>query len=501
MLSRSEVASVLSGFPKFEDSCIGLPYGPRMPGHMVKETRKAIAIARKFNEKVARPLALKLDRRTHEDPDFLPWDLIDEANRWGFYTMWIPKIFGGQGYNMPSSSFFLEEVASACAGIANVIGVHYLAVAGLVASGNARISKRVLREVIDGEKSGKPCLLALATTEPGAGTDVEEVELLDKGRVTCTARRVEGGYIVNGTKVFISMGHVSTWTVLSAYEDVRRPSETNIGFAVKTGAKGFSFGGHENKMGQRACPASVLIFEDCFIPDDQVIMSAALVKKYSGQPNRDVSQRYIDYVVSATRPGVCAFGTGVARGAFETALQYAAVTKVNGSLLINQEWAQCLLAEMYKNVLLGRLAYTEANNANSLRGLYRILQIKPVYQYLRFMPRIWFDKVISPFLDLGLTSRVMGKLYFDHAKPADQRCCSGWASVAKYAGTDLGVKNCQMAIELMGHRGLRQDAGAEKLMRDIKLLQIYEGTNQLNRLNAFKCLIAPAVPQVKVFEE
>jgi acyl-CoA dehydrogenase len=53
----------------------------------------------------------------------------------------------------------------------------------------------------------------------------------------------------------------------------------------------------------------------------------------------------------------------------------------------------------------------------------------------------------------------------------------------------------------MGHRGLRQDAGAEKLLRDIKLLQIYEGTNQLNRLNAFKCLIAPAVPQVKVFEE
>ena len=188
MLSRSEVASVLSGFPKFEDSCIGLPYGPRMPGHMVKETRKAIAIARKFNEKVARPLALKLDRRTHEDPDFLPWDLIDEANRWGFYTMWIPKIFGGQGYNMPSSSFFLEEVASACAGIANVIGVHYLAVAGLVASGNARISKRVLREVIDGEKSGKPCLLALATTEPGAGTDVEEVELLDKGRAPEVAR-------------------------------------------------------------------------------------------------------------------------------------------------------------------------------------------------------------------------------------------------------------------------------------------------------------------------
>ena len=53
----------------------------------------------------------------------------------------------------------------------------------------------------------------------------------------------------------------------------------------------------------------------------------------------------------------------------------------------------------------------------------------------------------------------------------------------------------------MGATGLRQDAGVEKILRDAKLLQIYEGTNQLNRLNTFKCLIAPAVPQAKVFEE
>lgn len=501
MLTSGEVVSMLSSFPKFEDSCIGLSYAPRMPGHMVKETREVIAMARKFNDEVAKPLALKLDRLTHEDPDYLPWELVEEANRWGFYSMWVPKIFGGQGYNLPSIAFFSEEVASVCAGIVNVIGVHYLAVAGLISSGNVRLTKRVLKEVVEGEKTGRPCMLALATTEPSAGTDVEEVDLVAKGHVTCNARHVEGGYIVNGTKVFISMGHVSAWTVLYAYEDIRRPSETTIGFAVKTGTKGFTFGSHENKMGQRVCPASVLIFEDCFIPDDQVLFSAALVKKFTNQPHKDVSQRYIDYVVAATRAGVCAFGTGVARGAFEAALQYASRTEINGRLLINEEWAQCLLAEMHKNVLLGRLAYTEANHANSLRGLYRFLQSKPVYHYLRLMPHIWFNKVISPFLDLDLTSKVMGKLYYDRAKPEDQRCCSGWASVAKFVGTDLGIKNCQMAIELMGQRGLRHDAGVEKMLRDVKLLQIYEGTNQLNRLNAFKCLIAPAVPQAKVFDE
>ena len=501
MLNNSEVASILSRFPKFEDTWLGLSYAPHMPKHMVKETREVIAIARKFNEDVANPLALKLDRLTHKDPDYLPWELIEEANRWRFYTMWIPKMFGGHGYNMPSMSCFSEEVASACVGIMNVIGVHYLAVAGLTASGNTRLTKKILREVVEGEKSGKPCVLALATTEPGAGTDVEEVDLVDKGKVTCQAKRVKGGYIVNGTKVFISMGHVSSWTVLYAYEDTKHPSETTIGFVVKTGTKGFSFGSHENKMGQRVCPASLLIFEDCFIPDDQVLFSSALVKKFTNKPARDISQRYCDYVVSATRPGVCAFGIGVARGAFETALHYASTTCVNGRLLINQEWAQCMLAEMHKNVILGRLAYAEANNANSLRGLYRYLQSKPVYYYLKLMPRIWFDKVISPVLDWDLTARAMGKLYFDLPNPEDQRCCSGWASVAKFTGTDLGVKNCQMAIEIMGQKGLRQDAGVEKMLRDIKLLQIYEGTNQLNRLNAFKCLIAPAAPLAKVFDE
>ena len=82
-----------------------------------------------------------------------------------------------------------------------------------------------------------------------------------------------------------------------------------------------------------------------------------------------------------------------------------------------------------------------------------------------------------------------------------QKRCSGWSSIAKFFGTDMGLKNSQMALELMGQAGLRHDRGAEKFLRDSKLLQIYEGTNQLNRLNLFNCLIARCVPQARVFEE
>jgi len=355
--------------------------------------------------------------------------------------------------------------------------------------------------VAEGERSGWPCLISLAVTEPGAGTDVEEVELLDKGSVSCHARKVKGGYVVNGTKVFISMGHLSTWTVLYAYTDLRHPAESTVGLMVKTGMKGFSLGSHEDKMGQRACPASELVFEDCFVPDELVLFDEGHARAFSKKPRRTLAQTYIDYVVSATRPGVCAFGVGAARGALEKALDYASKTQLNGRPLIDHEWVQSRLAQMYANVALGRLAYQEANHANSLRGLYRLLQFKPLYYYFLLMPDAYFKRVISPTLDKRITTNLMGRVSFDWAKQEDIRCCSGWASLAKITGTDLGLANCRAALEIMGAAGLRHDLGAEKLLRDIKLLQIYEGTNQLNRLNLFKCLIAPSFPKARMFDE
>lgn len=169
--------------------------------------------------------------------------------------------------------------------------------------------------------------------------------------------------------------------------------------------------------------------------------------------------------------------------------------------MINHEWVQCWLAEMYKNVCLGRLAYIEANYANSHRGIYNLLQVKPLYYYQKYLPGAYFDKVVAPMLDKESSKALMNRVYFDWHGLDDDRCASGWASLAKFSGTDIGVKNCQMALELMGQAGLRQDRGVEKILRDAKLVQIYEGTNQLNRLNLFKCLIAPSIPNARVFEE
>ena len=500
MMEAIKSSTLLERDPRLEDVMCSLDGLGKMPTGISDEIRRAVAFARRFNEAVARPYALELDRKMSEDPTFIPWDLVKEINRWGFYTAWIPKIFGGKGWNLGSITPVVEELCSVCAGIGNLIGVQYFGLSILFAGWNMRITDKVCRDVVEGERSGEPCLVAGLVTEPAAGTDAEEVELLAKAKVRCHARRVEGGYVVNGTKVFISNGHVSTWHMLIAYEDLQRPEETMILFAVKNGTRGFSFGRMEKKMGQKGCPASEMVFEDCFIPDEDVCISASQMKGLR-RGAKGTGMQLIDFVVSLTRPGVGAMGAGVARGAYETALRFARDTVVDGKPLVNHEWAQCLLAEMYANAALARLTYMECNHINGLYGMASLLNAKPLYYYLRGMPVQVLDRVMPAVNKLDATTRVFRKLVMDGQTDEEARRASGWASLSKFAATDLGIKNCQLAVEFMGRAGIRQDGWAEKFLRDSKLLQIYEGTNQLNRLNLFKCMIAPSVPEARVFEE
>jgi alkylation response protein AidB-like acyl-CoA dehydrogenase len=485
--------------PAFEDMMCSLQATAKIPKGMIGETRTVVEMARRFKREVMIPYTLELDRRMQQEPDYLPWEFVKKANEWGFYSMWIPKPFGGQGYNLPSLSYFLEETASECLALANLIGVHYLAVASIFATWNIALISKLCHMVRQGEKNAKPCLMSTAITEPNAGTDVEEVELTDKANITCIARKVSGGYVVNGTKVFISNGHVSQWHILIAYAEPEKASEKMVIMAVQNGTKGFSFGRKEHKMGVKGCPASELIFKDCFVPDEWVSMSPEQNRKMR-LDSRESATRLLDYTLSSSRAGVWAFGTGAARGAFETALAFAAKTEVNGKLLINHEWAQGMLAEMYKNVALARLSYVESNYANGLYGMFSFIQFKPVYYYFKWMPESIVDKAAGFFMELRLATWLFRKFYMVRKKTREFQRIAGWGSLAKFAGTDAGVKNCQMAAELMGQAGLRHDQKLEKMLRDAKLLQIYEGTNQLNRLNLFKCLIGADLPMVEVFE-
>jgi len=486
--------------PVIDDITSSLRCMGKIPGGLVEEINEVIRLARQFNDEVAKPYVLELDRKMFDDPTYLAWDFVKKANEWGLYTLWLPKAVGGKGYSFPSIAPFLEEVASVCMSMANLIGVHYLGVGTLSASFNLKLLNRLCRETSEGYRTGHPCIISLALTEPGAGTDAEEVDLADKGNMTCHAKKVDGGYVLNGSKIFISNGHLSTWHIVIAYTDLKKPSETTIMAAIKTGMQGFSFGRQEKKMGQKACPASELVFKDCFVPDELICIGPDQMD-YNGYTRKEIAQRIIDFILGPSRAGVGAFGTGAARGAYEKALTFASKTTVAGKLLINHEWAQCMLAQMYTNVALARLTYMESNYANMLHGSFKQFISKIGFFINRYMPDVVFEKILSPLLDRPATTLQTRNQNLGGQKMSEQQRVSGWGSLSKFSATDLAVKNCHMAMDIMGQAGIRHDQGMEKHFRDAKLLQIYEGTNQLNRLNVFKCFIGRSFPQAIVFDE
>jgi hypothetical protein len=156
---------------------------------------------------------------------------------------------------------------------------------------------------------------------------------------------------------------------------------------------------------------------------------------------------------------------------------------------------------MHKNVALSRMIYNETNYANGLWGLFKDLHSEPMFSIMKKTPSSWSQKLLGNWLGKPAATEFFRERMFNDQSVHDQGKPSGLASAAKFTGTDYGVKNCQMALMLMGGAGVRQDRGVEKILRDAKLLQIYEGTNQLNRLNLFKCLIASGCKDACVFEE
>lgn len=491
----------MSGYPgyapDFDDMTCGLRAIAKQPAGIVKEAREVIEIARAFTEEVIRPSSAQLDTAVAEDPTHLPWDFVNKANEWGFYVMFIPKLFGGKGYNFSCVNYFVEELGTGCLAMANLVGVHYLGMALLMSSWNLRLINRITREIVKKQKSGELCLMTLAMTEPNAGTDSQNIELMNSGNLGCIAKKVRGGYQLNGTKVFISNGHISTWHVVHAYTDPGRASENTVMLLVNSDFEGFSLGKKENKMGQKGCPASELIFKDCFVPDELVCIDNNQIKSLKRSPE-ETNEQIFAYIWGASRVSVGTFGVAAARGAFETALKFACEQSIRGTRLIDQEWCQSLLARMVANVSVARSTCFEGTQANALHGLWKLMNLKPVYYVNRYLPRVIF-KTLSPLLETPLATTLLRKLCLDHQQDSEINRIDGWGSLAKVAGTEAAAENCRLALELMGESGVRQDKGLEKILRDARLLQIYEGTNEINRLNTFKRMIQKRCPSAKVF--
>ena len=250
----------------------------------------------------------------------------------------------------------------------------------------------------------------------------------DAAGVQTTARLEGNKYVLNGVKQWITNGGEAEIYTVIAMTDKSKGPRGASAFILEKGTPGFSFGKKENKMGIRASATRELIFENCRIPKENIISKEGM--------GFIVAMRTLD----SSRTGVGAQGVGVAHGAFEAARDYAKERQQFGQPVISFQAIQHILADM-------------ATQIEAARAL--------VYSVARY-------------IDSG-------------AKDVSKE-----SAMAKLFATDVAMKATVDAVQVMGGAGYMREYPVEKMMRDAKILQIYEGTNQIQRNVIGQALIKEA---------
>ncbi len=250
----------------------------------------------------------------------------------------------------------------------------------------------------------------------------------DAAGVQTTAKLEGNKYVLNGVKQWITNGGEAEIYTVIAMTDKSKGPRGASAFILEKGTPGFSFGKKENKMGIRASATRELIFENCRIPKENIISREGM--------GFIVAMRTLD----SSRTGVGAQGVGVAHGAFEAARDYAKERQQFGQPVISFQAIQHILADM-------------ATQIEAARAL--------VYSVARY-------------IDSG-------------AKDVSKE-----SAMAKLFATDVAMKVTVDAVQVMGGAGYMREYPVEKMMRDAKILQIYEGTNQIQRNVIGQALIKEA---------
>ncbi len=346
----------LRDFERFPVSTLLKAAKPAVYEQCVETMRRA----REFTERHVVDRVEAWDRQASKDHGFVPWPAIDAALPYGFLSLNIPGVLGGGNYGPMASGVFAEEVAAADAGVYVIYGAHSLALALVLASLDLPLMARIGREISEGEKQGKAVVLALAHTEPGGGSDVEDVEDINRGRLGSRYEKVPGGYKVNARNVFISNGSIARYHVLTAFGDMKRPLETMRAFLIAQDSPGLSIGRCERKLGQRLSTAVEILCDDVFVPDDAAI-----------HLGNGAGARVIDTTLSLTRGPVGAMATGIIRGTIERTLAYLSQKRVRGHWLFEEQWVTLALADMLGALQASRGLYMDSSIAAEAWGVCR----------------------------------------------------------------------------------------------------------------------------------
>ena len=356
---------------------------------------------RAFAEREIAPHVSEWDEKSE-----FPHCIVKKLGEMGLMGVIFPEELGGAGLGYVEYVLAVEELSRVDGSIGIIVASHNsLCTNHINIGGNDAQKKRWISKLASGEWLG-----AWGLTEPGSGSDA--------GGMRTTAVRSDGGWILNGSKTFITNGTYANCALVLALTDKEKGTHGGISaFLVERGTPGFRSGKKENKLGLRASDTAELIFENCFVPDD------CLVGELGG--GFKDAMRTLD----GGRISIAALSLGIARGALDAAVKYSKQRKQFGKAISDFQAIQFKLADMA----------TQLDAA-------------------------WL-----------LTMRAA------HMKDQGKNVTCE-ASMAKLFASEVACRICEEGVQIHGGYGFIKDYPAEKFYRDVKLCTIGEGTSEIQRM-------------------
>lgn len=297
-----------------------MDFNPCMKHKIVRRT------VREFAEAELGPVAYEIDR----DARF-PWEVADKMRTLNFFGLQVPKKYGGAEVDSISYAITIEEISRVCAAMGLCVTVHNSVGAyPIVKFGTEEQKKRFLPPLACGERIGSFCL-----TEANAGSDA--------GGVETYASRQGDNFVINGTKIFVTNGGICGSALVFSASDLKNPDQTTSVFIIEKETPGYSVGEIEDLCGMRANPVSSLFFEDCVVPESNLLSHSVTGLKI-GLAALDTG-----------RIGIAAQALGIAQGAFDEALKYAKERQQFKKPLASFQTIQNYLADMATDIDAGRL--------------------------------------------------------------------------------------------------------------------------------------------------
>ncbi|HSC72483.1 MAG TPA: acyl-CoA dehydrogenase family protein [Candidatus Methylomirabilis sp.] len=356
-------------------------------------------LAREFAEHEVKPVAAEIDRT-----DEFPWKLFHRMGELGLLGMTLPEEYEGSGADTVSWSLVEEELARASAAVADAQLLSKLIGDMILRNGTDVQRRKYLPPLARGEK-----ICAIAQTEPGAGSDVASLQT--------TARREREGYVLNGTKRFITAAGVCHMAIVVATVDRTKGHRGITLFLVEDGTPGFLRGSKDSLMGVRGLATGELVLEDCWVPEENRL----------GPEGEGFKLGMIS--LDSGRIGIGSQALGLAQAAMEEAIRYARSRVAFGQPIANFQALQIMIADMSARIEAARLMLRKA-------------------AFLR-----------------------------DQGRPFSRE-----AAEAKLFASEVLVQVAADALQIHGAYGYSTEFPIERIYRDAKLYQIWEGTSQIQRL-------------------